>query len=95
MIESGALDSMMASGAVLYAPMGGSGTYAQEVAPEHKALVSSFMLGVVWFFGSIFSIGVGALGDQIGLLTALPAACVVVGGLGMVLAFGLPRIRMT
>ncbi|MEE9240323.1 MAG: MFS transporter [bacterium] len=86
---------LMAAGAVLYAPMGVSVTYAQEVAPEHKALVSSFMLGVVWFFGSIFSIGVGALGDQIGLLTALPAACVVVGGLGMVLAFGLPRIRMT
>ncbi len=84
---------LMASGAILYAPMGVSVTYAQEVSPEHKALVSSFMLGVVWFFASMSTIGVGALSDLIGLSTVLPLTCAAVGGIGAILAFGLPRIR--
>lgn len=83
---------LMASGAILYAPMGVSVTYAQEVSPDHKALVSSFMLGVVWFFASMSTIGVGALSDLIGLSTVLPLICVAVGGIGAILAFGLPRI---
>ncbi len=83
---------LMMSGAILYAPMGVSVTYAQEVSPDHKALVSSFMLGVVWFFSSIIIIGVGALSDLIGLLTVLPLTCVIVGAAGSVFAFVLPRI---
>jgi FSR family fosmidomycin resistance protein-like MFS transporter len=84
---------LMASGAILYAPMGVSVTYAQEVSPDHKALVSSFMLGVVWFFASIIVIGVGALSDLIGLSTVLPLTCVAVGGIGAILAFALPRSK--
>ena len=84
---------LMLSGALLYAPMGVSVTYAQEVASEHKALVSSFMLGVVWFIASMIIIGVGALGDVYGILVVMPAACLIVGGLGAALSFGLPRFR--
>ncbi|MFP6890237.1 MAG: hypothetical protein VCF07_10925 [Nitrospinota bacterium] len=48
------------------------------------------MMGVVWFFGSM--IGVGALGDIFGILSVLPAATVVVGGIGAVLSFSLPGL---
>ncbi len=84
---------LMMAGAILYAPMGVSVTYAQEAAPEHKALVSGFMLGVVWFFASMIIIGVGALSDLIGLSKVLPLTCVIVGGIGAILAFALPRIE--
>jgi len=83
---------LMISGAVLYSPMGVSVTYAQEVAPENKALVSGFMMGVVWFFGSMIAIGVGALGDVFGIIPVLPAATVVVGGIGAVISFALPAL---
>lgn len=84
---------LMMAGAILYGPMGVSVTYAQEVAPEHKALVSSFMLGVVWFFGTIILIGIGGLGDLFEIVIVLPITCVVVGIIGTVLAFGLPKIK--
>lgn len=83
---------LMLAGAIFYGPMGVSVTYAQEVAPEHRALVSAFMLGVVWFFGSATLVGVGVLADGIGIARALPATCVTLGFVGTLLAFGLPRI---
>ena len=79
------------SGAAFYAQMGVSVTYAQEIAPEHAALVSSFMLGVVWFAASIGMIAVGGLADSIGVETALPVVCMAFGLVGSLLAFGLPR----
>jgi hypothetical protein len=82
---------LMLSGAILYSPMGVTVTYAQEMAPEHKALVSAFMLGVVWFIGSMIAIGVGALGDVWSILTVLPIAIVIIGGTGVVISFGLPK----
>ncbi len=83
---------LMLAGAVFYGPMGVSVTYAQEAAPEHKALVSGFMLGVVWFFSSMIIIGVGALSDIFGLLTVLPLICVILGGAGAAIAFTLPQL---
>lgn len=83
---------LMLSGAILYSSMGVSVTYAQEVAPENKALVSAFMLGVVWFVGSMIVIGVGALGDIWGILSVLPVAIVIIGGLGAVISFWLPKL---
>ncbi len=79
------------SGAAFYAQMGVSVTYAQEIAPEHAALVSSFMLGVVWFAASIGMIAVGGLADFIGVETALPVICMAFGLVGSLLSFGLPR----
>ena len=79
------------SGAAFYAQMGVSVTYAQEIAPEHAALVSSFMLGVVWFAASIGMIAVGGLADSIGVETALPVVCMAFGLVGSHLSFGLPR----
>ena len=79
------------SGAAFYAQMGVSVTYAQEIAPEHAALVSSFMLGVVWFAASIGMIAVGGLADSIGVETALPVVCMAFGLVGSLLSFGLPR----
>lgn len=79
------------SGAAFYAQMGVSVTYAQEIAPEHAALVSSFMLGVVWFAASIGMIAVGGLADFIGVETALPVVCMAFGLVGSLLSFGLPR----
>lgn len=83
---------LMLAGAILYSAMGVSVAYAQEVAPEHRALVSAFMLGVVWFVGSLIVIGVGALGDIWGILTVLPLAIVIAGGLGAVISFWLPKL---
>ncbi|MBT3821841.1 MAG: MFS transporter [Nitrospinaceae bacterium] len=83
---------LMLSGAILYSSMGVSVAYAQEVAPENRALVSSLMLGVVWFVGSMIAIGVGALGDIWGILTVLPITIVVFGGLGAVISFWLPKL---
>lgn len=82
---------VMLSGAAFYAQMGVSVTYAQEIAPEHAALVSSFMLGVVWFVASIGMIAVGGLADYIGVERALPAVCMAFGVAGSLLSFGLPR----
>ncbi len=82
---------LMLAGAILYSPMGASVTYAQEVAPEHKALVSAMMLGVVWFLGSLIAISVGALGDVWSILTVMPVAIVATGSIGVVLSFGLPK----
>ncbi len=82
---------VMLSGAAFYAQMGVSVTYAQEIAPEHAALVSSFMLGVVWFVASIGMIAVGGLADYIGVETALPLVCMAFGIVGSFISFGLPR----
>ncbi len=84
---------LMASGAAYYSQMGVSVTYAQEIAPAHAALVSGFMLGVMWFVASVSMIGVGALADLVGLATALPVFCLSVGGAGLLLSFGLPRLK--
>jgi FSR family fosmidomycin resistance protein-like MFS transporter len=83
---------LMLSGAILYSPMGVSIAYAQEVAPDNRALVSAFMLGVVWFVSSMVVIGVGALSDPWGILTVLPLALVISGVLGTVIAFWLPKL---
>ncbi len=79
------------SGAAFYAQMGVSVTYAQEIAPEHAALVSSFMLGVVWFVASIGMIAVGGLADYVGVETALPVVCMAFGVVGSLLSLGLPK----
>jgi FSR family fosmidomycin resistance protein-like MFS transporter len=83
----------MAAGASFYASMGVSVTYAQEIAPAHAALVSSFMLGVMWFVASGSMVVVGALSDAFGLAATLPLYCAAVGGLGLALSFGLPKFR--
>ncbi|MEK6710333.1 MAG: MFS transporter [Nitrospinota bacterium] len=85
--------ALMAAGAAFYAQMGVSVTYAQEIAPAHAALVSSFMLGVMWFAASGSMVVVGALADAFGLAATLPVYCAVVGGVGLALSFGLPRFR--
>ncbi len=82
---------VMLSGAAFYAQMGVSVTYAQEIAPEHAALVSSFMLGVVWFVASIGMIAVGGLADYIGVETALPLVCMAFGVVGSFISLGLPK----
>ena len=79
------------SGAAFYAQMGVSVTYAQEIAPRHAALVSSFMLGVVWFAASVGMIAVGGLADHIGVERALPAVCMAFGAAGSLLSLRLPR----
>ena len=83
---------LILSGAALYAPMGVSVTYAQELLPEHAALVTGFMLGVLWFVSSMFMVAVGALADLAGLAVAFPAVCLIMGAASAALSFGLPRL---
>ncbi len=82
---------VMLSGAAFYAQMGVSVTYAQELAPAHAALASSFMLGVVWFVASVGMIAVGGLADYIGVARALPIVCMVFGLVGSLISLGLPK----
>ena len=82
---------VMLSGAAFYSQMGVSVTYAQEIAPGHAGLVSSFMLGVVWFVASIGMIAVGGLADYIGVEQALPIVCMAFGVVGSFLSLGLPK----
>lgn len=83
----------MAAGASFYASMGVSVTYAQEIAPAHAALVSSFMLGVMWFAAGGSMVAVGALADAFSLAATLPVYCAAVGGTGLALSFGLPKFK--
>lgn len=85
--------AFMGAGAAFYGSMGVSVTYAQEIAPAHAALVSSFMLGAMWFVASGSMVAVGALSDAFGLAAALPVYCAAVGGIGTILSFGLPRFK--
>lgn len=83
---------LILAGAALYAPMGVSVTYAQELLPEHAALVTGFMLGVLWFVASICMVAVGGFADLVGLAIAFPVVCLVMAGVSVALSFALPRL---
>ncbi len=55
-------------------------TFAQELFPEHRGVVSGLVMGFAWGVGALLITVVGYMGDRLGLETAL----------GMVTAFLLP-----
>tara|TARA_A100001037_G_scaffold110751_1_gene101022 strand:+ start:30251 stop:31444 length:1194 start_codon:yes stop_codon:yes gene_type:complete len=84
---------LILSGAAFYSQMGVSVTYAQEMIPEHAALASSFMLGVVWFCSSMTMPFIGVIADYFGILTVMPFTCIFFGTLGLLLALRLPKLE--
>tara|TARA_Y100000588_G_scaffold323195_1_gene355645 strand:- start:3175 stop:4368 length:1194 start_codon:yes stop_codon:yes gene_type:complete len=84
---------LILSGAAFYSQMGVSVTYAQEMIPEHAALASSFMLGVVWFCSSMTMPLIGVIADYFGILTVMPFTCIFFGTLGLLLALRLPKLE--
>ena len=84
---------LILSGAAFYSQMGVSVTYAQEMIPEHAALASSFMLGVVWFCSSMTMPLIGVLADYFGILIVMPITCITFGTLGLLLALKLPKLN--
>ncbi|MFL2931677.1 MAG: MFS transporter [bacterium] len=84
---------LILAGAAFYSQMGVSVTYAQEIIPEHAALASSFMLGVVWFCSSLTMPLIGVIADHFGILIVMPVSCLIFGTLGLLLALRLPKLE--
>ena len=84
---------LILSGAAFYSQMGVSVTYAQEMIPEHAALASSFMLGVVWFCSSMTMPLIGVIADYFGILIVMPITCIFFGTFGLLLALRLPKLE--
>ncbi|MED5579533.1 MAG: MFS transporter [Nitrospinota bacterium] len=84
---------LIMAGAAFYSQMGVSVTYAQELIPEHAALASSFMLGVVWFCSSMTMPLIGVFADYFGILTVMPFTCMMFGFFGFLLSVRLPKTK--
>ena len=69
--------------------MGVTLTFAQELLPNRPALAASLMQGGNWFISSFTLVGMGALGEWLGIQQALKWLVVVIC-LDFVLSLTLP-----
>ncbi len=69
---------MLPLGLLLHSSMGVSVAYAQELMPNRPALAASLMQGGNWFISGFTLTGMGALGDWLGIQTALQVLVVVI-----------------
>ncbi len=69
---------MIPLGLLLHSAMGVSVAYAQELMPNRPALAASLMQGGNWFISGFTLVGMGALGDCLGLQTALQVLVVLI-----------------
>lgn len=80
---------LAASGALLQSPAPTSVVWAQELIPGNAAMASGMMLGLAFGLGGVGAAITGALGDRIGLETALLYSLLSLVA-AIILAFAIP-----
>ena len=83
---------LVVAGMSLFASQPVATVLAQELAPDHMALASGVMMGMVWGIGALFVTPIGMLGDFFGLNASMYALAVLSALTGLA-SFFLPEFR--